>query len=234
MNTPQIVSKSEWTEARKAFLAREKEFTRQRDALSAARRELPATRIDKAYRFDTESGPASLADLFGAHRQLLVYHLMFAPDWEVACKSCSFWADSFDRASEHMAARDTAFAAISRAPLEKLLAFKKRMGWTFPWVSSLGSDFNFDFGVSFTPEDVAKGATYNYAPWEHQGEMPGASAFLKADDSSVLHTYSTYGRGIDILNSAYNWLDLTASGRDEEGLPDTMSWVRLRDRYEQG
>lgn len=150
MSTPQVVSKEEWLEARKAFLAREKEFTRQRDALSEARRALPASKVEKPYRFDTESGPASLADLFGPHRQLLVYHFMFAPDWEVGCKSCSFWADSFDKASEHLAARDTAFVAVSRAPLERLLAFKKRMGWSFPWVSSFGSDFNSDFGVSFT------------------------------------------------------------------------------------
>lgn len=234
MNAHTIVPHEEWLVARKAFLAREKEFTRLRDELSRARRDLPWERVEKPYEFQTEQGPASLPELFGSASQLIVYHFMFGPDWTEGCKSCSFWADNFDRTTAHLAQRDTRLIAISRAPLETLLAFRKRMGWSFPWVSSLGSDFNFDFGVSFDRQDVKAGtARYNYAnrgfPSE---EAPGISIFSRDSDGEVYHTYSTYARGLDLMNAAYNFLDLTPKGRDEDGLAHPMAWVKLHDRYD--
>src|SRR5271166_3821948 len=204
------------------------------DALSAKRRALPWVRIDKPYRFESPEGALSLSDLFGGKRQLIVYHFMFAPDWEKPCKSCSFWADGFNGAVAHLAQRDTALVAVSRAPLAKLETRKRKMGWSFPWVSSGDGDFNYDFSVSFRDEDLAAGtATYNYAA--RQGtikDLPGISAFVKDDGGAVYHTYSCFARGLDMMNPAYNYLDLTALGRQEEGLPSPMSWVRLRDEYE--
>ena len=226
-----VVSPEEWLEARKALLAEEKEFTRARDALSARRRALPWVKIDKAYRFQGAEGPLTLSDLFGPHRQLIVQHFMFAPEWEKPCKSCSFWADGYNGIVAHLAQRDTAFVAVSRAPIEKLEARKRKMGWTFRWVSSGGTDFSYDFAVSFR-EGEADGATYNYRP--KQGAMtdlPGSSAFVKGGDGAVYHTYSCFARGLDPMNPAYAYLDLTAFGRQEDGLPNPMSWVKLRDEY---
>jgi predicted dithiol-disulfide oxidoreductase (DUF899 family) len=229
-----IVSEKDWIEARKALLAREKAFTRERDALSQARRELPWAKVGKDYSFDTKTGRKTLAELFEGRSQLLVYHFMFGPDWERPCKSCSFWADNFNGIGDHLNARDVSFAAISRAPLEKLTAMAKRMGWSFNWVSSAGSDFNFDFGVSFTPEEIASGkVTYNFRSNKAYGdEMPGISVFFKDKDGSIYRTYSCYARGLDMLNGAYNFLDLVPKGRDEDGLPYTMHWVRLHDEYD--
>jgi len=228
-----VVTRKEWLDARKTLLAEEKAFTKARDALSAKRRTLPWVKIDKPYRFQAPEGELTLADLFGARRQLIVQHFMFAPDWEKPCKSCSFWADGFNGIVAHLHQRDTAFVAVSRAPLEKLEARKRRMGWTFPWVSD-ESDFSYDFAVSFRDQDLKAGtATYNYAP--KQGmmtDLPGISAFVKGGDAAVYHTYSCFARGLDLMNPAYNYLDLTAFGRQEEGLPSPMSWVRLRDEYD--
>jgi predicted dithiol-disulfide oxidoreductase (DUF899 family) len=228
-----VATREEWLQARKTFLAEEKEFTRMRDALSAKRRALPWVKIDKPYRFEGVEGALNLSDLFGPRRQLIVYHFMFAPEWEKPCKSCSFWADGFNGVVAHLAQRDTAILAVSRAPLEKLQARRRQMGWTFPWVSSGESDFNYDFSVSFRNEDLKSGtATYNYEPKQgSMTELPGISAFVKDDDGAVYHTYSSFARGLDLMNPAYNYLDLTAMGRQEEGLPFPMNWVRLRDEY---
>jgi predicted dithiol-disulfide oxidoreductase (DUF899 family) len=234
MSHPKIVSQAEWLNARKALLAKEKSFTRERDALSVARRDLPAVKVEKAYAFDGPSGKKTLADLFGGKRQLVTYHFMFDPSWSEGCKSCSFIAESFDGMVPHLAARDVSFVAISRAPLPKLLAFQERMGWAFPWFSSAETDFNHDYGVTFGPEDRTDGkASYNYGSTDFsQSEAPGLSVFLHEEGSgSVLHTYSTYGRGLDMLISAYNYLDLTPLGRQEAGLPYGMAWLRHHDKY---
>jgi len=228
-----IVSREEWLQARKGLLAEEKALTQRRDALSAKRRALPWVKIDKPYRFEGTEGALTLGDLFGQRRQLIVQHFMFAPEWEKPCKSCSFWADGFNGVVAHLAQRDTAFVAVSRAPVDKLEARKRKMGWNFRWVSSGEGDFNYDFAVSFRDEDIKSGtATYNYAP--KQGSMtdlPGVSAFVEDDAGAVFHTYSCFARGLDMLNPAYNCLDLTAFGRQEEGLPFPMSWVKLHDEY---
>ncbi len=234
MSDHQIVSQDEWIAARKALLAQEKEFTRARDALSQARRELPWVRIEKDYAFHTAEGDKSLEGLFDGRSQLVVYHFMFAPDWEAPCKSCSFWADNFNGLDAHLAARDVSFSAISRAPLEKLQAAALRLGWGFRWVSSTDSDFNFDLGVSFRPEDVASGeVAYNYNDRHkaYGSEMPGISVFFKDADGAIFHTYSCYARGLDMLNTAYHYLDLVPKGRGEAGLPFSMAWVRLHDEY---
>jgi predicted dithiol-disulfide oxidoreductase (DUF899 family) len=225
-----VVSRDEWLSARKALLAKEKAFTRQRDELSAERRELPWVRVEKAYAFDGPQGKETLADLFEGRSQLLVYHFMFGPDWQEGCPSCSFWADNYNGIVAHLNHRDVTLAAISRAPLERLEQYKKRMGWSFKWVSSYGTDFNHDFHVSFTPEEKAT-AYYNYqARGFSSEEAPGISIFAKNASGSVFHTYSCYSRGLDMLNGAYHLLDLTSKGRDEEpGHP--MSWVRRHDRY---
>jgi predicted dithiol-disulfide oxidoreductase (DUF899 family) len=233
MEPHKIVSQDEWIEARKQFLAKEKEFTRLRDELSRERRELPWVRVDKQYLFDGPNGKETLADSFARRPQLIVQHFMFDPSWDAACKSCSFWADGYDGFVVHLAQRNTAFVAVSLAPLAKLEAFKKRMGWTFKWVSSFGSDFNRDYQVSETPEETAKGqAYYNYRIGKPFGsERPGISVFYRDDDGTVFHTYSCYARGLDMMNAAYHYLDLTPKGRDEDGLPHPMSWVRLHDKY---
>jgi predicted dithiol-disulfide oxidoreductase (DUF899 family) len=233
MEPHNIVSRQQWTEARKAFLAKEKEFTRARDRLSAERRALPWVKVDKAYVFDTPEGKKTLAELFDGRSQLIVYHFMLGPDWEEGCPSCSFLADHFDGANIHLAQRDVTFVAISRAPLAEIEAFRRRMGWRFPWVSSFGSDFNFDYQVSFADVAVGKDGDYNYERQEIvSDEMPGASVFYKDETGGVFHTYSAYARGLDILVGAYNFLDLTPKGRDEAELPWTMAWVRHHDRYE--
>jgi len=233
MEPHNIVSRQQWTEARKAFLAKEKEFTRARDRLSAERRALPWVKVDKAYVFDTPGGKKTLAELFDGRSQLIVYHFMLGPGWEEGCPSCSYLADHFDGANIHLAQRDVTFVAISRAPLAEIEAFKRRMGWHFPWASSFANDFNFDFHVSFAEDAVGKDGDYNYERKEIvSDEMPGASVFYKDETGTVFHTYSAYARGLDILLGAYNFLDLTPKGRDEAELPWTMAWVRHHDRYE--
>ena len=227
-----VVSHEQWLDARTAFLAEEKAFSRARDDLNRHRRALPWERVDKSYTFDGPNGREALADLFGGRRQLIVYHFMFAPEWKEGCKHCSFWADSFDALDIHLNQRDTTFVAISRAPLATLQAFKQRMGWRFKWVSSATSDFNIDYFVSFRPEEMASGSGfYNYETGERGSDREGASVFYRGDDGTVYHTYSTYARGIDLLNTTYNFLDLTPKGRDEDHLSAPQAWVRYHDRY---
>ncbi len=231
-----VVSPAEWLKARKAYLAKEKEFTRLRDELSRQRRELPWEKVEKNYVFEGPGGKQTLADLFGKRSQLIVYHFMFGPGWKEGCPSCSYLADHFDGATIHLAHRDVSFAVISRAPMAEIDAFKKRMGWRFPWVSSFGSDFNYDYHVSFTPEEKAEGTVeYNYDTTEFPSEEgPGASVFYKDKNGDIFHTYSSYARGLDILVGTYNLLDLVPKGRDEDGLAFTMAWVRHHDRYNDG
>ena len=233
MNHPETVSRAEWLVARKDLLSREKEFTRQRDALSAARRKLPMVKIDKEYVFDGPNGKETLADLFDGRSQLIVYHFMFGPDWEEGCKSCSYLADHFDGGIVHLVHRDVSFAVVSRAPLPNIEAFKKRMGWRFKWVSSYGNEFNFDYHVSFTKDEEAKGKVYyNFETTEFMcDELPGLSVFHKNEDGEIFHSYSCYARGLDLLVGTYNFLDLVPKGRDEDPA-STMSWVRHHDRYE--
>ena len=230
-----IVSQDEWLAARKALLAEEKELTRQRDRLSAKRRELPWVRVEKDYAFEGPAGRETLADLFGDRSQLLVYHFMFAPGWGEGCKSCSYLADHFDGALPHLRQRDVSFVVISRAPLAELMPFKQRMGWRFKWVSSYGSDFNHDYQVSFSPEELRTGRVcYNYADGDFPvEEAPGVSVFFRNDAGKIFHTYSCYARGLDGLVGTYNFLDLVPKGRDEDGYPFTMQWVRHHDRYEE-
>ena len=226
-------SKDEWLKARKQLLAKEKELTSLRDSLSAERRALPWLRVEKSYLFDTPKGQKTLVELFDGRSQLVMHHFMFAPEWEAGCKSCSFWAESFDRVPIHLAHRDVTFLAVSRAPLEKLQAYARRFGWSFPWVSSAPSDFNFDFNVSFRPEELRSGrAVYNYGPLQYgESDMPGVSVFAKDGSGAVFHTYSAFARGIDALNVAYQYLDLVPKGRDEDD-DEAMSWLRRRDEYE--
>lgn len=225
----QIVSSAEWEKARKALLVREKELTRARDALSQARRDLPWERVEKRYVFDAPGGEETLAELFGGRSQLLVYHFMFAPEWAAGCKSCSFWADNLERNVLHLAHRDTTLLAISRAPVDKLLAFQKRFGWTFKWVSSGRNEFNYDYRVSFKADQADQ--IYNFAPKTSKtSDLPGISVFYRDEDGTLYRTYSTYGRGIEPVNSAFAYLDLLPKGRDEGGQP--MSWLRLRDEYD--
>ncbi|MGI9411522.1 MAG: DUF899 domain-containing protein, partial [Hyphomicrobiaceae bacterium] len=228
MDNKTVVTPEEWLDARKALLAKEKEFTQAREALASQRRELPWVRIDKDYAFQGPGGKVPLADLFADHRQLIVCHFMYGPDWTEGCPSCSFWADGYDPMVVHLAARDTAFVAVSRTSLANIDAYKKRMGWHFNWVSSLDSDFNQDFAVSFTKAQMESGAVpYNYATAAFPSEEgPGLSVFYKNADGEIFHTYSCYARGLDMMNTAYHLLDLTPKGRDEDGLPFTMAWVR--------
>ena len=228
-----VVSHEEWIAARREHLAREKEFTRQRDELSRTRRELPWEKIDKEYVFDTSAGRKTLVDLFDGRSQLIVYHFMYGPDWSDGCKSCSFWADNFDGVIVHLKHRDVTMIAVSRAPLETLMAYRKRMGWRFEWASSYGNDFNRDFGVTFTPEEMARGEmVYNYRVTKFPSdEAPGISVFYRSGDGEVFHTYSCYERGLDMLNGAYHYLDLVPKGRDESDLPYTMAWLRHHDKY---
>jgi predicted dithiol-disulfide oxidoreductase (DUF899 family) len=230
---PRVVAQAEWLAARKELLAKEKNFTRQRDALSAQRRELPWVKVDKEYAFDTSSGKETLSDLFGGRSQLIVYHFMFGPEWEQGCPSCSLVSDHIDGAVVHLAQRDVTLAVVSRAPLAKIEAFQKRMGWRFKWASSYGNDFNWDYHVSFTREELAKGKVYyNYEMTEFSAdEAPGTSVFYKDRSGEIFHTYSTYGRGGDLMIGTYNYLDLVPKGRDEDGLVFSMAWVRHHDRY---
>jgi predicted dithiol-disulfide oxidoreductase (DUF899 family) len=236
-----VVSRDEWVAERKTLLAREKELTRLRDQIARERRALPWVRIDKNYVFDGPEGRRTLAELFDGRRQLLVQHFMLAPGWEQGCPSCSFMADHSDGMNVHLAHRDVTLVAVSRAPLAEIERFRRRMGWQFKWVSSHGSDFNYDFGVSFPPEEMAKGEVYyNYGMWRFpaeevpfpSGELPGVSVFYKDDAGDVFHTYSTYGRGVEVMMGTYNMLDLTPKGRDEREVDYKMEWVRHHDRYE--
>jgi predicted dithiol-disulfide oxidoreductase (DUF899 family) len=232
MSLPKIVSQDEWTTARKALLAKEKAFSKERDAIAAARRELPMVKVVKPYTFDSPTGKKTLPSLFEGKKQLIVYHFMFDPKWEEGCKSCSLIADHFEGMLPHLGARDISFTAISRAPLAKLVAFQKRMGWKFPWLSSAETDFNYDYGVSFNPDDKSTGKPgYNYGNEKFpMSEAPGLSTFLREGDD-VFHTYSTYARGLDILIGAYNYIDLTPLGRNEQDLKYGMEWVRHHDKY---
>ncbi len=233
MTTHAVVSRDEWTAARRALLADEKELTRLRDALARRRRELPWLRVDKEYLFDTPSGPRPLAQLFEGRSQLLIYHFMFDPSWTEGCKSCSYWADSYAGIGVHLAQRDVTMVTVSRAPRAVFEPFKLRMGWTFPWVSSFGSDFNYDFHVTFTDEERQGLVDYNYQQRKFgSSEAPGASVFYRDTDGAVDHTYSCYARGLDAMNAAYQWLDLTPKGRDEATLAYPMAWLRHRDRYD--
>ncbi len=233
MENPLIVSREAWLSARQELLREEKALTRQRDEVSRRRRTLPWVRIDKPYVFDTTRGPETLADLFAGRSQLIIYHFMFPERWEEGCKSCAFWLDNFNGITAHLAQRDVTLLAVSRSPLPKLQAFKQRMGRDLEWVSSLGSEFNFDFGVSFTPEEMATGeVTYNYQrrPFPVE-EAPGISVFQRSAEHEIFHTYSCYSRGLDMLNGAYHLLDLAPKGRAEDGLPYSMAWLQLHDRY---
>ena len=221
MTEHEVVGHEEWLEARKELLAKEKDFTRLRDELSRQRRELAWERVDKEYVFDAAGGKRTLADLFDGRSQLVVYHFMFAPEDDAGCKSCSFWADNFERNVVHLNARDVSFVAISRAPLATLAAYKERMGWSFDWVSSGESDFNYDYGVSFAPEDLER-PVYNYGSLSPRGpDREGMSVFA-GENGEVFHTYSAYARGIDLLNAAYNYLDLVPRGRDEGGRSQSL------------
>ena len=229
-----VVPHEQWLQARKALLEKEKAFTRLRDELSEQRRELPWEPVQREYVFEGADGQETLPQLFAGKSQLIVYHFMFAPQWQAGCKSCSFWADSFDGISVHLRRRDVSFLAISRAPLAKLETYRKRMGWSFKWVSSSGCDFNFDFNASFRPEDSAGGNAYwNYkmgSPGDT--EVTGVSVFYKNAGDQVFHTYSCFQRGVDMLNAAYHYLDLTPKGRDEADQRPTMAWLRRHDEYE--
>ena len=234
MQPHKIVPREEWIEARKTHLAHEKEYTRVRDRLSEERRALPWVKVDKTYLFDGPGGRATLSELFKTRNQLVVQYFMFAPDWNEGCKSCSFWADGFERMVPHLAARDTTLVAVLRAPRDKLTAFKARMGWTFDWFSSADNDFNYDYAVSFTPEQIKSGAKiYNFGT-SGLGieEAPGISVFYRDEAGTIFHTYSCFERGLDMMNAAYQYLDLTPLGGHEEGLPYPMDWVRLRDQYQ--
>ncbi len=229
-----VVSRNDWIEARKALLVKEKEFTQLRDQLSRQRQGLPWVKVEKEYIFDGADGKESLSELFKDKSQLIVYHFMFSPEWEEGCKHCSFWADNFNGIIVHLNHRDVSFVAISRAPLAKIERFKKRMGWTFKWLSSYESDFNYDFDVSFTPEQIRNGtAFYNFEKTEmDMADREGVSVFYMDESGAIFHTYSSHARGIDLMNTAYNYLDVVPKGRDEEGLEFSQAWVRHHDRYE--
>jgi predicted dithiol-disulfide oxidoreductase (DUF899 family) len=232
-----VVSPAEWLAARKELLAKEKEFTRQRDELSRLRRALPWEKVEKSYVFEGPAGRETLAGLFGGKSQLVVYHFMLGPGWEQGCPSCSFIADHFDGSVVHLAHRDVTLLAVSRAPWPQIAAFQQRMGWRFKWVSSYGSDFNNDYQVSVSEAEKGQPEVYyNYTVQRFSSdERPGISVFFKDEAAGeVYHTYSSYARGLDILIGAYNYLDLVPKGRDEDGLAHTMSWVRHHDRYDDG
>jgi len=230
-----VVAPEEWLAARVELLKKEKEFTRLRDEISQQRRELPWEKVEKKYVFDGPKGKETLADLFGKHSQLIVYHFMFGPGWKEGCPSCSYIADHFAGSLPHLAARDVRLVAISRAPLAEIEAFKKRMGWQFPWYSSNGTDFNFDYHVSQSKDEAGKAEIYyNYKMQKFPAEeRPGSSVFYKDASGNVFHTYSTFGRGLDQMINAYNWLDIAPKGRDEEGLKHSMAWVRHHDKYDE-
>ena len=232
MSLPRIGTREEWLTERKRLLEKEKDFTRARDALNTERRSLPMVEITKDYVFDGPNGSVRLIDMFEGRRQLIIYHFMFGPGWTEGCQGCSFLSDHIDGANQHLAHHDIAVVAVSRASYAEFQPFKRRMDWTFDWVSSEGCDFNYDFGVSFKAEDTAAGkATYNYEKTDSaEGELPGLSVFYRNEAGDIFHTYSTYARGLDILVGAYNYLDLTPKGRNED---EIMDWVRHHDKYEE-
>jgi predicted dithiol-disulfide oxidoreductase (DUF899 family) len=233
---PAVVSREEWLKARVALLQKEKELTHLKDQVAAQRQQLPRVKVEKTYRFETDRGTQTLADLFDGRSQLIVYHFMYGPEWESPCPSCCFVVDHLDGAMPHLNARDVTVTVVSRAPLVKLTAMKKRLGWKFRWVSSGQSDFNYDMHVSFKPEDVRRGEVeYNYGKGPTPVEdLPGFSVFAKDDAGRVYHTYSCYARGCDMLLGTYNYLELTPKGRNEEALNFDMAWVRLHDEYGPG
>ena len=232
INGHPVVSREQWLAARTAFLAKEREFTRLRDDLNRQRRELPWVKVEKPYVFDGPNGKETLADLFDGRSQLVVYHFMFSPEWNEGCKHCSFWADHYDSTRIHLNHRDVTLVVVSRAPLAKIKAFKKRMGWGFKWVSSLHNEFNFDFHVSFTPEDIKSAAAfYNYSKASPgMTEREGTSVFYKDERGVVFHTYSCHARGIEMLNGTYHFLDLVPKGRDEDPA-NPQAWVQYHDKY---
>lgn len=233
MESNLVVSHEDWLKARLDLLEAEKELTRHREVLTSLRMAMPWERVEKDYRFEGPSGPVSLAELFDGRSQLIVYHFMFGPDWEEGCKSCSFWADNFNGIPIHLNHRDVTFTAISRAPLPKIEAYKQRMGWSFPWVSSFGSDFNFDYQAAVTPDVLAEGvAYYNYGTRPNRSsDMVGISVFAKDAAGEVYHTYSCYSRGVEMVNGAYHFLDLVPKGRDEGEFAAAQAWVRRHDQY---
>ena len=231
-----IVSKEEWLEARRALLAEEKAWTRERDRISAKRRALPWIKLDKDYVFQGADGPVALSELFDGRSQLIVYHFMFGPAWEEGCTGCSFLSDQVDSARQHFEHHDVSYVAVSRGPIEKLQAYRKRMGWGFRWVSSAGSDFNFDYNVSFPDGTREDGVFYNFEKIPDPGmdELTGVSVFTRDEDGSIYHTYSTYGRGGEMFLAVYGWLDIVPNGRNEPGRGNLMDWVKRHDRYESG
>jgi predicted dithiol-disulfide oxidoreductase (DUF899 family) len=233
LDNHRIVSKDEWLAARSALLKKEKEFTLLRDKLGQQQRDMPRVLVDKKYLFDGPNGKQTLSDLFDGRSQLIVYHFMYDPNWDAGCPSCSFWADNFNGIVVHLNQRDVTMIAVSKAPYSKIGEYKKRMGWNFKWVSSYDNDFNFDYHVSFTPEELSeKKAFYNYSLQDtHSPEREGVSVFYKDTAGHVFHTYSAYARGIDVLNVAYHYLDLVPMGRDEDGHEFPQFWVRRHDEY---
>jgi predicted dithiol-disulfide oxidoreductase (DUF899 family) len=236
IDEPKIVSREEWVRLRRKLLEKEKQLTRQRDAIARERRQLPWIRVEKEYVFDSIDGKKTLADLFAGQSQLIIYHFMFGPDWQEGCPSCSFNMDHTDAALIHLRQRDVSFAAVSRAPISKIEPFRKRMGWKFLWVSSYGTDFNYDYQASFTPEQVAAGkVAYNFDFVEFpSAEAPGISVFYRDPQGPIFHTYSAYARGTEGTLNTYNYLEYVPKGRDEDGLPFPMAWVRHHDRYQNG
>jgi len=234
MQKSKVVSREKWLVSRKEFLVKEKEFTRLRDQLSQQRRELPWVKVNKEYLFDGPDGKESLADLFQDRSQLIIYHFMYGPGWQQGCPSCSFWADNFNGVVIHLNHRDISLLAVSRAPLDELKAYKKRMGWSFKWVSSFENDFNHDYHVSFTSDEVKKSKMfYNYSIGKFPSEeLPGISVFYKDKQGDIFHTYSCYARGLDMLNGAYHYMDLVPKGRDEDDLSYTMAWIHRHDQYD--
>jgi len=232
-NKHKVVSRDEWLKARLELLAAEKELTRKKDELSRQRRELPWQRVEKNYVFEGPDGAVALRDLFDGRSQLVIYHFMLGPNWEEGCKSCSLLADHFDPTRIHLAHRDVTLAVVSRAPMARIAPFQKRMGWRFPWFSAFGSDFQDDYGVHFTKEELAGEVNYNYGRTRFGAEeAPGLSVFVKNEDGEIFHTYSTYARGLESLMGTYQFLDLVPKGRDEDGLTFSMSWVRHHDKYD--
>ncbi|MGI9308247.1 MAG: DUF899 domain-containing protein [Gammaproteobacteria bacterium] len=235
MSMPDIVSREEWLQARLKHLEAEKAFDRQRDALSAARRDLPWVRVEEDYVFDSKSGPVKLADLFGDRSQLIIYHFMYHPSWEEGgCPACSLLGDHFDGIVKHLGQRDCSFAVVAKASVEQIEKYQQRLGWHFEWVSSGNNNFNRDYNVAFTAEEIQHGVRYNYRdgvkfPSE---EGPGASVFTRNEAGEIFHSYSTYARGLDKLIGTYHFLDITPKGRDEDALPFSMAWVRRHDEYE--
>jgi len=234
MTDHKIVSEADWTEARRKLLAREKELTDLQEKVAEERRALPWVKVTKEYVFDTPHGKKTLSQLFDGRSQLIVYHFMYGPDWKEGCVGCSFLADHIDGANQHLMHHDVTWMAVSRAPLEKLQAYEKRMGWKFPWASSEGSDFNYDFHVSFTKDQIAKGnATYNFEPYTGDMEdLHGTSVFIKDKDGTIYHTYSAYARGDERSLGTYMWLDITPNGRNEGEGGNLTNWVKRHDQYE--